>query len=591
MAWTGEAVQETILDLRQHASDMTEVEVKLGAGGCPNLGPTLCAFGNTPGGGTIIIGLDEADGFSLTGVADPAAMEHAIASQARLAVTPPVQVSFDEAIVDGATLVIVTVSSLPSNQRPCRHHGNAYLRQADGDYVMSEQEIQQILALRERPRFDAQAIDGTTIDDLDPLLVREFLASARGTSRRLANQPDAEVLQRRAIVAPDGARLTLAGLYALGSYPQQFAPNLSITAAVQLDPRTGERTRDLVHLDGPIPDLLEGAMEWVQRNTHTTVRFGTDGHGRDEAEIPMIAVRELVANALVHRDLGPHTQSKRVELRLVDERLVITNPGGLYGVSRQQLGTPSGKSAVNEFLYDICKLTRTPSGARVIEGEGGGIREVQRVLRSANMQPPKFIDSGVSFTVLLPRHSLLSLTDVSWLANHDPEGNLDVMQRQILSSMRHGQVWTNSLVRAEFAPIDSTEARAALQGLVAAGFATTTGERGQTTYAIADSWRALGGEEHAPKIVMRTPSAYDSPEQDALPIPEADPLPDVSKNAGPVWEALGAGPLAIPQLIAATGLSENQVRYALKALLRSGNVLINGGQGRRGTTYAQVHTS
>jgi ATP-dependent DNA helicase RecG len=153
-----------------------------------------------------------------------------------------------------------------------------------------------------------------------------------------------------------------------------------------------------------LPELLENAVAWVERNTFTTVRFGSDGHGRDQDELPLIAVRELIANALVHRDLGPHTETKRVEVRLRADELVMTNPGGLYGVSVQQLGTPAGKSAVNEFLYDICKLVRTSGGNRVIEGEGGGIREVQRALRAANMRPPKFVDQGVRFTVLLPHH-------------------------------------------------------------------------------------------------------------------------------------------------------------------------------------------
>lgn len=211
------------------------------------------------------------------------------------------------------------------------------------------------------------------------------------------------------VLIPDGPELTVAGLYALGAYPQQFMPNLYITAAVNLDPRSGSRTHDLVHLDGPIPALLEDAMHWVRRNTQTTIRFGADGHGRDAAEIPMVAVRELVANARVHRDIGPHTQSRRVEIRLTNDQLVITSPGGLYGVSVQQLGA-GGKSAVNEYLYDICKRVETTSGARVIEGEGGGITEVMQTLKLANMRSPHFVDKGVSFTVLLPRHSLLAPT-------------------------------------------------------------------------------------------------------------------------------------------------------------------------------------
>lgn len=589
MPWSSEQLGDLLLQLQGHGGDLTEVEVKLGAGGVPNLGETLCAFGNMPNGGTIIVGLDERAGFAVAGVSEPAALEASIASQARNGILPPLQVTFEEADVDGAVLVIATVNGLPSDQRPCRYGGKAYLRQADGDYVMSEQEIQQILALRQRPRHDAAAIEGTTIADLDDELLHNFLTTARSTSRRLSTQADEEVLRRKAVLAPDGKRLTLAGLYALGSYPQQFLPSLSITAAVQLDPRSGQRTKDLVHLDGPIPALLEGAMEWVQRNTRTAIRFGPDGHGHDETEIPMVAVRELVANALVHRDLGAHTQSKRVELRLRDDQLIIANPGGLYGVSREQLGTDGGKSAVNEYLYDLCKLTRTSSGTRVIEGEGGGIREVQRALRSANMRPPTFIDKGVSFTVLVPRHALLATDDITWLRETPAAASLSDVQRQIVTSMRHGQTWTNSLVRREFSPIDSIQARSELQGLVTAGLAQTTGRRAQTAYSIRPEFSAAPLGTSAPHVVVRPPHIANQPEQDALPIPEPSrgPGPDISRNAPVVWEALGDEPTTLDQIVQRAGLTESQTRYALRTMVDAGFVSVRGGQGVRGTVYSR----
>lgn len=587
MRWTSESIEELLLELRDHGRDFEDVEVKLGTGGVPELGDTLCAFGNMPNGGTIIVGLDEERGFLPVGVPDPGLIEQSIASQARNALVPPLHVSFSEADVDGATLVIATVAALPSSQRPCRYQGRAYLRQADGDYVMSELEIQQMIALRERPRYDARPVDGTSFDDLEPSLVSEFVSAARIGSRRLASETDEVILTRKAVLASDGQRLTTAGLYALGRYPQQFLPSLSITAAVLLDPRSGQRTRDRVDLDGPLPEMLEGALEWVQRNTLTTTRFGPDGHGRDATELPMVAVRELIANALVHRDLGPHSWTQRVEIRLRADELVISNPGGLYGVSLQQLGTPTGKSAVNEFLYDICKLARTESGNRVIEGEGGGIREVQRSLKAANMRPPRFSDAGVRFTAILPRHSLLDPNDIEWLTEHDPTASLTSVQQQIVTSMRHGQNWTNALVREEFAPIDSRDARAALQGLVNLGLATVTGERGQTEYMIDPAYSAFGLGTR-PQVTVRPPAVEAAAEQDPLPEAPGEPTEGLTRNAPVIWSALLDGPRSFDQILRETSLSERQARYALEKLRAAGFITVEGGQGVRETTYSRT---
>ena len=574
-------------ELRARGGDTTDVEVKLGVGGCPTLGSTLSAFGNLPTGGTIIVGLDEMRDFDAVGVADPSAIEAGIASQARNAVKPPVQVAFDRVEVDGAVVVVASVSPLPLSSRPCTYRGGAYLRQADGDYLMSEPEVQQILAMRDRPRFDKVVVPGSQLADLDTELTGDYIAAVRASTRRLQGAPDAELLRFKGILDRGSDELTLAGVYALGAYPQQFAPSLAITAAVQLDPRTGARTRDLAHFDGPIPALLEDAMAWVARNTRTTIRYDAQGHARDVEEIPAIAVRELVANALVHRDLSPHTQGKRVEIRMTQDLLVIGSPGGLWGINQAQLGSPAGKSAVNEFLYEVCKLVRTGTGARVIEGEGGGIRDARRAISAANLQPPHLHDRGVSFTVLVPRHSLISERDAMWLHRWDPRGQLSDVQRRIAVAMWHGEQWTNSRVRDEFAPLDSTVARVELQGLVAAGLATVQGERGQTTYALADTLNIEITGTDAPRITVRS-SADSDP---TLPIPETDrgPSPDVSvtKFAPIIWTALDAGPTTLHALETSTGLTPTQLRYAVTRLVKTGWLTIDGGWGRRGTTYAR----
>ncbi|HRW18393.1 MAG TPA: ATP-binding protein [Dermatophilaceae bacterium] len=575
-------------ELRARGGDTTDVEVKLGAGGCPTLGPTLSAFGNLPTGGTIILGLDEARDFEPVGVPDPTALEAGIASQARNAVTPPVQVSFERVDVDGVVVVVASVSPLAQSARPCTYGGNAYLRQADGDYVMSDPEVQQILSMRDRPRFDKVPVTGSRLADLDPDLTSDYIAAVRGATRRLAGATDEEVLRHKGVVADRGIELTVAGLYALGAYPQQFAPSLSITAAVHLDPRTGARTRDLGHLDGPIPVLLDEAMAWVARNTRTTIRYDDRGHARDVEEIPAVAVRELVANSLVHRDLSPHTQGKRVEMRMTQDHLVISNPGGLWGINQAQLGMPAGKSAVNEFLYEICKLVRTDTGARVIEGEGGGIRDARRAITSANLQPPRFYDRGVSFTVLIPRHSLISERDVLWLNRLDPGGQLSEVQRRVAVSMRHGETWTNSQVRQEFAPLDSTVARTELQGLVTAGVATATGERGQTTYSLADTLALELPTTGSPRITVHPSPAPAASMPTLDPEPLAGPDQSVTRLAPQLWSGLAGGPTTLRDLVARTGLTSNQVRYALAKLVDHGWVEVNGGWGRRGTTYRRA---
>jgi ATP-dependent DNA helicase RecG len=61
-----------VAGLRLAGGDVTSTEVKAAVGGLPeSLTPTLSALANLPGGGTIILGLDERAGFRPVGLTDP----------------------------------------------------------------------------------------------------------------------------------------------------------------------------------------------------------------------------------------------------------------------------------------------------------------------------------------------------------------------------------------------------------------------------------------------------------------------------------------------------------------------------------------
>ena len=644
MEWNSSRLQDLIADLRDRNGDSTDVEVKAAAGGCPNLGETLCAFANMPDGGTLILGLDESAGFVPVGLTDIAGLEQSVASQARTAVDPPVRCEFQTFQVDGKAVLLAVVEALPLKDRPARHGGLAYLRQSDGDYVMSEQEIAQVDVLKTqaiRPTHpDRQPVAGTSVADLDANLLAAYLSAARTASRRYATMSDEQVLLYSGVLTRSG-ELTLAGLYALGISPQTASPSLGVTCAVQLPRDEGlARTRDLTHLLGPVPDLLDDAMSWVARNTRTTIAYDDRGHGIDRAELPMRAVREIIANALVHRNLDSITDSKRVEIRLLHDRLVITSPGGLWGVSESQLGRPGAKSAVNPVLYEVCKSVRMPDGSRVIEGEGGGIREAIEALRSAGLRPPHFVDKGIQFSVIISRHTLLADEDLAWLAAR-ADADLSSEERAILASMRHGEMWNNTRVRQQFAPLDSVAARRMLQRLVDTGLAEAHGERGGTYYAIAP--RHAAGVPDRVSVEEVAPSQPALPADDARPATVKEPLinavlgedgsGEMSRNheivgpyrtygprsrgfgsldpgrrsqnmidqrfpkarppglrptrhAGALLAALEA-PATIREMMTTTGLSEGQVRFALRQLMDAGEVTMQGAQGVRGTRYTR----
>ena len=557
---------EALARLELEGGDCLEIEAKtFSEYSRAALGPTLSAFANLPGGGTILLGVGE-DPVSVIGVQQPHELQQALVSQARQGFSTEIAVDPRSIVIDGKTVIAANVQEVPINSKPCRWRetGSAYLRQYDGDYRMSQQEQQQLLLRHQRPRQDSIAIPGTSVDNLEGDLVQRFLRAVRTGSTALTGQSDAEVLLNLNVLTEDG-EATRAGLYALGRYPQRQFPGLSITAAVT-DANDAVRATDRLTIAGPLPQMLTDAVDWVARTTQTRIRFGDDGHGRDDHEFPLIAVRELIANALVHRDLSEPALSKGVEIRLLHDRLIISSPGGLWGLSVDQLGTRDGKSAVNEYLYTICTFATDYEGRRVIEGLGSGIREVRRALRDADMESVRFQDTGVRFTALLPRGAPLSPEDLTWLPDLEARG-LGVEQRHALVEMRHGKSWTNSSYRRRFG-CDSQQARRQLQELVNRGYAEARGQRGSTSYVLASD------------------GARPASDVKAVTVPAE--ISALSTNAPTVWACLEDGPRTRQQIVEATHLSSRQVMYALRSLKEAGAVLTDGGRGDITTRYRRA---
>ena len=143
-------------------------------------------------------------------------------------------------------------------------------------------------------------------EQLDGELVASLLATARSASNRFGRVSDDEQLLQLMNVIDSSGNVRRGGLYALGYFPQTTEPSLSATAAVRLA-RTDSRgrTSNLEHFDGPLPNLIDDVMEWIRKNTDSVQRYTAAGHMENHSEFPMTAIREFVANAFVHRDLGP----------------------------------------------------------------------------------------------------------------------------------------------------------------------------------------------------------------------------------------------------------------------------------------------
>lgn len=129
------------------------------------------------------------------------------------------------------------------------------------------------------------------------------------------------------------------------------------------------------------------AMIFLKR--HLSVRTEIKGLDRkDYYEIPLEALREAVANAIIHRDYSVRGTSIMVEVH--EDRVMIKNPGGFpAGMSQEKLGDLSIRR--NELIADIFARMRR------VERMGSGFKRIRESMEKAGLPFPKVSSDSFFF--------------------------------------------------------------------------------------------------------------------------------------------------------------------------------------------------
>ncbi len=398
----------TVERLRAAGTDLQSAEVKQAAGGLPRtVLESVCAFANAAGG-LLILGLTDGN-FQPVDI-DAPKLAAALASACSDMLEPAVRPEIDIASVDGRPVVVAGVDALEYQRRPCYllskgMEGGSYLRTHDGDRRLNSYEVHVMVSGRGQPDDDAVPIDGARFNDLDPRLTGALLLRLRETRGPVfAQARDEEVLHMMGVLAEPttDSAVTLAGLLALGRYPQRFFPQLAASFVVLPTPSgepmaDGTRFLDNQPLDGPIPLIVSGALDAMRRNMRR--RSVVVGAGREDVwDYPIEAIREVVANALMHRDYHSSAHGSQVRISLYPDRFEVCSVGGLHGAN-------AGRADVDELISRGVTATRNArlaklledvvipgTGRPVCENRGSGLRAAVAALRQAGMSPPVLED-------------------------------------------------------------------------------------------------------------------------------------------------------------------------------------------------------
>ena len=319
--------------------------------------------------------------------------------------TPIVRPVFTVCDEDAMVFVSAEIPPIDIAERPCfktakgRLQGS-YVRVGDADKPMTEYEVYSYEAFRKKYRDDIRVIEDASFSSLDTEKVNAYLIQKRSERPNLALLPIEQQYELTGITR--NGRITLMAIVLFGVYPQAYLPQLSVIAtnvpgremgALDAD---GNRFSDSKRIEGTLPDMLEGALAFVRTNMRTATKIDpATGERLDLPQYPIVAVREAILNALVHRDYSFHTEGMPIQLTMYTDRMEIVNPGGLYGrLTVDQLGQAQPDTRNPSLVTAMETLGKT-------ENRYSGIPTIRYAMKKHGLPEPVFSNARGTFRVVL----------------------------------------------------------------------------------------------------------------------------------------------------------------------------------------------
>jgi ATP-dependent DNA helicase RecG len=492
---------------------------------------TAVAFSNADGG-VIVVGVGD-DGQVLGRAADAGTQDaiHEAVQGAR----DVGRYSIHALDVDGTGITVVAVARRREGFSQTSA-GTVRVRHGTRDDALFGAELVRFANERTSSRYEITPVNAQT-GVASPALRRELGAAMswdRVTAQRL----------EEAELTADG-QLTVAGALYLLSDPALVLGKTYLEVLRFDDDHSTEYDRRW-ELRGPIHHVFRTAVELIDGELGTDlVVLGVQRYELNR--LPIVVLREALANALAHRSYEMGGTAVRVELR--PTAVIVRSPGGLP----EPVTVDNIREANAARNVVVIKVLRALGLA---EDAGRGVDVMQDTMIDEMLEPPRFSDSGHEVIVELPIRSAVTPSERAWVHELERRGALRGLDRVALVHAARGAVLTNKALR-ELLSIDSEAARETLQRLRDEGFLEQRGQRGGASYRLAGSLRPPAG------LRLRTE------ELDVVVLKLAD-----------------SGPIANADVRAATGLDRAEARALLDRLVKDGQLRRTGE--RRGTKYARI---
>ncbi|MFH0856513.1 MAG: ATP-binding protein [bacterium] len=386
----------------QIETELSDLEFKTSISNIPNdIWRTISAFANRRGGGLVVFGVSQQKN-EIVGCTNLDQMQTKLTEFFNDKMSFILRPEYHIIDYEDKNILAVYIPECPKDYMPCyfKHVGlpnGAYIREGNTSRKITDNEFRTYVATSKEFQFDRSEAIGADKSDLSTqkiikLLEESELKLQRGATLNIADA----ILENLGIIGrfDNEYKPTIGGyLIFTDVIPQGKIPyDRYIVRCVRYsgsDPSS--EIIDSADITGTLDIQIDEAYKFVLKNITKKATI-VDTKRFEKYEYPEKGIRELIANAIIHRDykiIETYTQ-----IRIFKDRIEITNPGSLPpGVTVDNIKEAqfSRNSMIAARLKDF----------KYLEEYGRGIDIVFKKMQEWNLPLPLFRNSVNNFEVIL----------------------------------------------------------------------------------------------------------------------------------------------------------------------------------------------
>ena len=392
--------------------------------------PTYCAFANTYGG-VVLLGVKEKRGsFEIVGLSDVEKVRKELFNDLNNKQKVSANLLSDadvlELNLDGKSIIQIDIPRASRRQKPVHItanplSGNTYRRVNEADVSLPDEDVRRLLAEQTNDSRDSRVLRNFGFDDLseDTFQAYRQVFASRDPGHPWNAQDNLGFLRSiggwRLDRETGEGGLTVAGLLMFGmlrSIQDEF-PNFMLDYQERPEAKTEKRWVDRLTLDGKWSGNLYDFYRrvYLKLTSDLKVPFALDGDERQDETGVHVALREALANALVHSDFAGRASVLIVKR---PDMFGFRNPGLMRIPIRVAL--KGGESDCrNRILHQMFRFVG------VGEQAGSGIPKILQGWEAQHWNPPKLHENSEPYDQTLLELRMIDLF---------PEKTLDYLRHR-----------------------------------------------------------------------------------------------------------------------------------------------------------------